>query len=232
MKLIEHLQPNLSFHQPLDEKIVTMLIKFMPMDSVRIIKTMSQAEKQEFTNLITDVLNTFENPSGSFAEIVKEIMHILEQTMEIDVTQSEDLFVEQKQAKWLIIFYKAFEAKYNPERRRVLLNISKHKCIKEQLLNPFAIIKLVQSEDDVESPILSKLRALPVKGKEKGPSKIQRLSKDKIDDTWLDIEHELNRIHLYEFKKKHKKVPLLQFEKLTPHSNKKTITFLFSGFMS
>lgn len=59
-----------------------------------------------------------------------------------------------------------------------------------------------------------------------------RLSKDKTEDIDLDVEHELNRIHLYELKKKFKKVPLVQFDKLTVHSNKKVITLLFSGFMS
>ena len=82
--------------------------------------------------------------------------------MEIDVSKSEDLFEEIKESKWLILFYKAFESKYNPERRRVLYDICKHKEIKERLINPFAIIKLIESEFDEESELLQKLRALPV----------------------------------------------------------------------
>lgn len=215
----------------MDEALVTLLIKILPMDSRDIIMTMSQDEKEKFTNLITDVLSTFEKPSGEFTEIVKEIMNVLETTMEMDVSQSENRFEEVMEAKWLILFYKAFEQCYSPERRRVLFEICKQPCIKEKLLNPFAIVKMIESEKESESPLLEKLRTLPVTAKMAG-KKANRLSSDKTHDINLDMEHELNRIRLYELKKKYDKNPLIEFEKLTPYSNKRTITILFSGFMS
>ena len=54
-------------------------------------------------------------------------MDLLNRTMEAEANMNEDHFESIMEEKWLVLFYKSFENKYNPERRRALFDICQMK---------------------------------------------------------------------------------------------------------
>lgn len=94
MSLIDTLRPNLSIRDPLDERMVTFLIKMVPMQLEEIVTLMNEEEKEEFLAIVTEVLNDFENPNGTFEKIVKELMKLLELASVAEEDEKSDHFSE------------------------------------------------------------------------------------------------------------------------------------------
>lgn len=57
MSLMDHLRPNLSVRDPLDEPMVTMLIKLMPMGLPELVTLLAEEEKSELMGIATQVLS-------------------------------------------------------------------------------------------------------------------------------------------------------------------------------